>query len=32
MIGHGALEHNYDGVRMGDWAWCLRAYDDVGVG
>ena len=32
MIGHGALEHNYDGVRMGDRTWCIKTYDGMGMG
>ena len=32
MVGRGVLEHNYDGVRMGDWAWCIRTYGGVRMG
>ena len=29
---HGSLEHKYYGVRVGDWAWCIRIYGGVGMG
>ena len=32
MIRHGALVHNYDGVRVVDWAWCIRTYVGVRMG
>ena len=31
MIGHGALEHNYDGVRVSAWAWCIRTYGGMSM-